>query len=108
MEQRGVDGPRVAMRDRRGAALTFGHYVLRERGEEVFSRGWSGRHFLDYGSARNAALDVARFGYTPLVAVNEGDSTLLLGWEIFRVAGVQLPLPLYWALRDEGELEEVV
>jgi hypothetical protein len=42
------------------------------------------------------------------VAVNEGSQSLLLGWELLRVAGLFVPLPLYWALRYEGPLSEVV
>jgi hypothetical protein len=52
--------------------------------------------------------DPARLGYTPLIAVNAGSQDMLLGWEVFKVGPVFLPLPLYWALRFEAPLEEVV
>ena len=107
MEQRGVDGERVAMRDRHGKAITFGHYRLRSA-EGMRFPNWSGANYLDYGRAGNTALDLARFGCTPLVAVNAGKQDLLLGWEIFKVGGVFLPMPLYWALRDEGPVDEVI
>ena len=45
---------------------------------------------------------------TPLVAVNEGDMSLLLGWEVFKLGPLFVPLRDYWALRLEGPLEEVV
>ena len=108
MEQHGVGGARVPMRDRRGKALTFGHYHVRERGDARFPRGYEGTHFLDYGAAGNPFFDLARLGYTPLVAVNEGSQALLLGWELMRVSGLFVPLPLYWALRYEGPVSEVV
>lgn len=108
MEQHGVGGTRVPMRDRRGKALTFGHYHVRERGGARFPRGYEGTHFLDYGAAGNPFFDLARLGYTPLVAVNGGSQELLLGWELLRVSGVFVPLPLYWALRYEGPVSEVV
>lgn len=107
MEQRGVDGARVPMRDRRGEPLTFGHYRVRSAASERFPKGWAGAHFLHYGVAGNPFFDFARLGRTPLVAVNEGRQDLLLGWEIFQVGPAKLPLPLYWALRDEGPVDHV-
>lgn len=105
MEQHGVNGPRVPMKNRRGAPLTFGHYRVRSAEGIHFPRGWSGAHFLDYGTAGNSFFDLARLGYTPLVAVNEGRQDLLLGWEVFKLGPAMLPMALYWALRDEGPLE---
>lgn len=106
MEQHGVEGPAVPMMDA-GVPLTFGHYVVRSARGVHFPR-WSGAHFLDYGAAGNKRRDPARLGYTPLVAVNAGSSDLLLGWEVFRVAGRMLTMPLYWALQRQGPLEHVV
>lgn len=63
---------------------------------------------LDYQVAGNAPWDLARFGYCPLVAVNPGSAELLLGWEVFRVGGVLLPLPDYWLLVREGPLDTVL
>ena len=108
MEQNGIDGPRRPLVDRRGRPITFGHYRIRERGEARFPGGWTGAHFLDYGVAGNTFLDLARFGYTPLVAVNAGSQDLLLGWEVFKIGPAFLPLPLFWALRYEGPLDEVI
>jgi hypothetical protein len=107
----GVDGARVPLRDRHGKPITFGHYRVRRSGELRFPR-WSGTHYLDYGSAGNPFHDPARFGRTPLVAVNEGSQDLLLGpsrqREVFRVGPAFLPLPLYWALRYEGPVQDVI
>lgn len=104
LEQTGVFGERRARR-RGDAERTFGHYVLQEHtGACSFPEAWAGAHYLDYGSAGNQMWDPARFGFTPLVAVNAGSSELLLGWEVFRVAGVMLPMRLYWALERRGEL----
>jgi hypothetical protein len=107
MQQHGVDGPRIPMKNRRGQPITFGHYRVRSAEGMRFPR-WSGAHYLDYGCAGNTFFDLARLGCTPLVAVNAGSQDLLLGWEVFRIAGVLLPLPLYWALRYEGPLEHDV
>ncbi len=108
MEQHGVDGPRIPMRDGRGRAITFGHYRVRESRGIAFPGGYRGAYHLDYGCAGNTALDLARFGLTPLVAVNEGSQELLLGWEVFRVGPCFVPMPLYWALRLEGSVDELI
>ena len=108
MEQNGVDGPAVAMTTRSGEQKTFGHYQVRSAVGLKFPKGWRGPHYLDYGVAGNLALDMGKLGYTPLIAVNEGSMDLLLGWEVFKIGPLQLPLPLYWALKRHGPLERVV
>ena len=108
MEQHGVNGARIPMRNRKGKPITFGHYIVRKTDGIEFPQNYRGTHYLDYGTVGNPFLDVARLGFTPLVAVNEGSQDLLLGWEVFRVAGKFVPMPLYWALRVEGPLNEVV
>lgn len=108
MEQRGVDGPQVPLTDRHGAPRTFGHYRLRSAEGMNFPQGYRGAQFLHYGEAGNPFMDLARLGRTPLVAVNAGRSDLLLGWEIFALGPGYLPLPLYWALRDDGPLDTVI
>lgn len=107
MEQNGIDGPAVPLTDRRGQPKTFGHYQAKSAVGIEFPKGWQGPNFLDYGAAGNPFFDVARLGYTPLIAVNEGSSDLLLGWEIFKIGPAFLPMPLYWALRLQGPLERV-
>ena len=108
MQQTGVDGPRQPRLDRKGQPVTFGHYVLTPADGLRFPGGWTGGWYLDYAAGRNAPWDLGRFGATPLVAVNRGDPTLLLGWEVFRLGPAWLPLPLYYALRVDGPLEHVV
>lgn len=107
MEQHGVAGARVPMKTRAGDPLTFGHYRVRSAEGVDFAGRWRGAHYLHYGDAGNTFFDLARLGRTPLVAVNPGRMDLLLGWEVMEVAGVKLPLPLYWALRDEGPVDFV-
>lgn len=105
MEQHGVDGPRVP-KLRRGRPWTFAHYEVRSARGLRFPGGWSGPHYLDYGVLGNPFPE--NLGYTPLVAVNEGDMSLLLGWEVFRIGPTFLPLRDYWALSFDGPLEDVV
>lgn len=106
VEQTGIDRPTTPLTDRRGTPITFGHYRVADAGP--FPHGYAGADFLDYGAGRNTFFDVARLGYTPLVAVNEGSMDLLLGWEVFKLGPLMLPLPLYWALRLEGPLDRIV
>jgi hypothetical protein len=105
MEQTGIDGPRTPKK-RNGRNWSFAHYVVRSAAGKRFPRRWQGPHFLDYGGLGNPFGE--NLGYTPLVAVNEGDMSLLLGWEVFKLGPLFVPLRDYWALRLEGPLEEVV
>lgn len=105
MEQTGIDGPRVA-KQRNGKNWTFAHYEVRSAVGLRFPRHWQGPNYLDYGVVGNPFGE--NLGYTPLVAVNEGSMDLLLGWEVFKLGPLFIPLPDYWALRLEGPLEEVV
>jgi hypothetical protein len=105
MEQTGIDGRRVPKR-KNGKPWTFAHYEVRSAVGLRFPRGWKGAHYLDYRNVGNPIAEA--LGYTPLVAVNEGKMDLLLGWEVFKLGPLFVPLPDYWVLRLEGPLEEVV
>jgi hypothetical protein len=107
MEQNGIDGDQRPLL-RGGRPRTFGHYVVRSAAGLPWPRGWTGAHFLDYGTAGNPWWDPARLGYTPLVAVNEGSQELLLGWELFKIGPTLVQLPSYWALRRHGPIEHRV
>ncbi len=108
MQQTGWDAPQEPMLDRSGQQKSFGHYHLSDATGIKFPRGWTGPSFLDYGAGQNKWWDLARFGYTPLVAVNDGDMSLLLGWEVMKVGPVWLPMSDYWLLVEDGPLDRVV
>lgn len=111
VEQTGWDTPPEPKRDRRGRPITFGHYEVRPAEGRRFPKGWQGGHYLDYHAAGNRFFDFpARAGWCPLVTVNPGSSELLLGWEVFKVAGALVPIRDFWVLRREGPLplDEVV
>ena len=111
VEQTGWDTPPAPKRDKHGRPLSFGHYEVRSATGLHFPRGWRGGHYLDYGVAGNLPSDFpARAGYCPLVSVNAGSSELLLGWEIFKVGPVFVPISDFWVLKREGALrpEDVV
>jgi hypothetical protein len=105
MEQHGVDGPRIPMKNRDGQPRTFAHYEVRSAEGIEFPQGWRGPHYLDYTVVGNAFGE--GFAWTPLVAVNAGSMDLLLGWEVFKLGSVFVPIPDYWALRFEGPIEHV-
>jgi hypothetical protein len=108
MEQTGWEGPGRPKTDKNGNQISFGHYRVRSAKGIKFPGGWSGEQFLDYTTAGNPWYDPASLGYTPLAAVNKGDNELLLGWEIFKIGPLFLPLPDFWALKLEGPLDVVV
>jgi hypothetical protein len=91
-------------RNKKGEELAFGHYEMCSAKGKKFPKGWQGTDYLDYGIAGNAALDPAALGYCPIVAVNEGSTDLLLGWEVFKVGNLFVPLNDYWLLKREGPL----
>lgn len=108
LEQHGIDGPRIPLRDSKGSEKSFGHYHLLKRTNERFPGGWAGPDFLHYGVAGNHWYDPGAPGYCPLVAVNEGSTDLLLGWEVFKLGPLMIPLPDYWLLVREGPIETIV
>lgn len=106
VQQTGWDTPPQPKCDKSGKPLTFGHYEVRSAKGLKFPRGWQGPHYIDYSVAGNLFFDwPARAGYCPLVAVNPGSMDLLLGWEVFRIAGVPIPLQDFWLLKREGPLD---
>ena len=105
VEQTGWSAAPAPRRDSQGRQRTFGHYEVKPAAGQPFPGGWQGGHYLDYAAAGNLWHDwPARTGHCPLVAVNPGSMDLLLGWEVFRIGGVLVPLPDFWALQREGPL----
>jgi len=105
MEQRGIHGAQVPLRNKAGELKTFAHYRVRPAAGIAWPKGWSGQQFLDYSVAGNPPLEA--LAYTPIVAVNEGRSDLILGWEIFKVGGKLINPHMYWAIKVDGPLDHV-
>jgi hypothetical protein len=106
MEQTGWDGPGKPMM-KNGKQIAFGHYRVRSARGIRFPGGWQGEQYLDYSVAGNPWFDPASKTFSPLVAVNKGEFDLLLGWEVFKIGSVFIPIPDYWALRLEGPVDVV-
>ena len=106
MEQRGIFGAQVPMRTKSGEPRTFAHYRVRPADGLTWPKGWHGAHYLDYSGIGNPRSE--SFAFTPAVAVNEGSSDLVLGWEIFKVGGRLIAPPVFWAIKVEGPVEHLV
>ncbi len=107
LEQTGWKGPLSAKKNKNGEDLSFGHYHLLPAKGKKFPKGWQGADYLDYGVAGNKTGDPAALGYCPLVAVNEGSTELLLGWEVFKLGPFFIPLNDFWILKKEGPLQHI-
>ena len=105
VEQRGIHGAQVPLRKKNGEPKAFAHYRVRSAEAIRWPNGWKGSHYLDYTIAGNPLFE--RLASTPIVAVNEGSSDLILGWEIFNVGGRLIDTHLYWALKPDGPVDFV-
>jgi hypothetical protein len=108
LEQNGIEGIQTPKKNKKGEDLSFGHYLVLPAAGKKFPKGWQGADYLDYGVAGNKSADPAALGYCPLVAINEGSTDLLMGWEVFKIGSFFIPLSDFWILKREGPLEKVV
>lgn len=106
LEQRGTRGPQVPKRHRDGSEKAFAHYRVRDGGSVAWPRGLRAATYLDYSIVGNPFPE--NLAFTPIVSVNPDDHDLVLGWELFRVAGRFVAPSLYWAIRPDGPLQRVV
>ena len=107
LEQRGTYGAQVPKRRRDGSEAAFAHYRVRTDGDRIsWPRDFAAATYFDYGTAGNVFPD--GFGFTPVVTVNGDDHDLILGWEIFRVAGRFVAPSMFWAIRPDGPVDPVV
>jgi len=101
VEQRGLDAPSTAL-VRRGAPFTFGHYVVTDLPTRT-PRGIQRGLLIDYTPGGGLTSRVR----DPLIAVNEGNVDLLLGWSYVDLGLVRLPTPSYFLLEREGPIAYV-
>jgi len=98
LEQTGWYGPAVPRRVASGEPMVFGHFDVLPRPD-----GRPGVE-LDYGSHRNPRFDPVRRLRDPVVALEPGDATWLLGCSDVVVAGRRLRTPSYFLLERLGPL----
>ena len=106
IDQTPLDAPWTLTR-KDGAPMTYGHYRVGPAAAYRLPRPYGAGLMLDYGVDRNPALDPTRRVRDPIVAVNQGDSTLLLGWTYLDLGAVRVPTPSFFALRRGVELDHV-
>lgn len=90
-----------------GAPITYGHYRVVPTDGYRMPRPYDGGLMLDYGLGGNKRTDPTAAVRDPLVAVNEGDSTLLLGWSYVDAKITRVGTPSFFALRRGRELSHV-
>jgi len=106
LEQRGTRGRQVPRRNRDGSEKTFAHYRIRN-GEKIdWPRGLRCSTYLDYTIAGSPFPE--NLAFTPIVSVNGDDNDLILGWEIFKVGPRLIAPSMYWAIRPDGPLAQIV
>ena len=82
-----------------GEPITYGHYRVVSCDGYQMPRPYDAGLMLDYGLGGNAKLDATARVRDPLVAVNPGDSRLLLGWSYVDLGLTRVSTPSFFALR---------
>ena len=106
IDQTPIDEPWVLTK-KNGAPMTYGHYRVTDPAHYAMPRPYGNGLMLDYGLGRNPIFDFTGRLRDPIVAVNEGDSTLLLGWSYVNL-GFTMGTPSFFLLRRGAALSHVV
>jgi hypothetical protein len=106
IDQTPLDEPWV-LTEKSGAPMTYGHYRVTDPRGYAMPRPYGNGLMLDYGLGRNPRFDFTGRVRDPIVAVNEGDSTFLLGWSYVDL-GLRFSTPSFFVLRRGAELSHVV
>lgn len=93
---------------KRGEPITFGHFHVVASGDRKMPVPGHPNVVLDYALGENSAWDFMRFVPDPLVALNAGDATHLLGCMYVELGPLRLPTPSYFSLERECALGKVV
>ncbi len=104
LEQHGIDAPCVPMKTKHGEPLTFGHYRVVDPAGYRMPKPANRGLLIDYGLGGNAALSFTNRLRDPIVAVNEGDATLLLGWSYADLGILRFGTPSFFTLELDGPL----
>ena len=92
---------------RRGEPVTTWHYEVVPPEGVPMPRGFDRGLVIDYGRGKNPLLDTIRVTKDPLVAVEPGNSDLLLGVSYLALGTLCLETPTYFLLEREHRLEHV-
>ncbi len=108
LEQHGIDAPCVAMKDKRGEPLSFGHYRVVDPAGYRMPKPANRGLVIDYGLGGNPGLSFTNRLRDPIVAVHEGDPTLLLGWSYVDLGALRFGTPSFFTLELDGALSQPV
>lgn len=111
VEQRGIGAPTVAKTRATNAGpvpFTFGHYEVVPMAGRRAPVAPEHALLIDYGRGRHGFFDVTKLMRDPLVALREGDASLLLGFTYVELGPLRITTPSYFALSLEGKLRTVV
>ncbi|MBI5496774.1 MAG: hypothetical protein HY904_17305 [Deltaproteobacteria bacterium] len=103
IQQTGLDPPyQPLLHD--GAPFTFGHFEVRPLEEYAAPYGITRGLMLDYGRGGNAPWDALRTMRDPLVALDAGSRTLLLGFSYVHLGLGRIRTPSFFCLQYDGPL----
>lgn len=97
--------PSEPVRDRNGTPRTFGPFEVVSARDRGVPHGFDRGLLLDYGCGPR--LDPTSRLRDPIVAVREGDATLLLGWSYLAVGGRAIDTPSFFVLEREHPIDHV-
>ncbi|MCB9595413.1 MAG: hypothetical protein H6719_22020 [Sandaracinaceae bacterium] len=99
VDQTPLTEPWVLTKGKDGQPITYGHYRVVPCDGYRMPRPYDAGVMLDYGLGRNPRTDPTGAVRDPLLAVNEGDSALLLGWSYVDAKITTVGTPSFFALR---------
>jgi hypothetical protein len=91
-------------RTRDGRSVTWGHYTVHDAAAYPEAGIYGRALMIDYGGVAPGRLDPQRLIRDPLVALNPGDPSLLLGYSYAALGGRRVDLPTFFALVRGGPL----
>jgi len=95
MVQNGLEGERLPMRDSAGNPRCFGHYTVHSAAPYRAPLAPEGALLIDYGWSGMR---------DPIVALREGDVSVLLGMTYVAVGPLRIETPSFFLLEREGPL----
>jgi hypothetical protein len=98
VEQTGLEGP-FTDRLKRGKRATYGHYEVWPGSGYALPGNYHHGLVIDYGRGGNSRFDVTGALRDPLVSLEEGSVTWLLGYSFAQVGPFQVRTPSYFLLR---------
>jgi len=103
--QDGLSSPWTPMKRKDGSLKTFGFFEVVPAAEHSVHRGLEHGLLIHYGLGGNRAMDPVCRLRDPLVALNAGDPSLLLGWTYLDLGlGLRLGTPSFFSLELDGPL----